>query len=352
MRHKILLALVFTVASVPIARAATFCVGTAAALQTAFTTAGNNGESNTISIRSGTYLATSASGFFYNRVAGSGSLDIEGGWNAGCTTQTPDASLTTLDGQSMYHVMYVGVAGDPQATITVRNLTFLHGIGSNGGAAALNAHAPAELRVENCRFRLNTADTPGSGQAILYLSTDTGPMYFIGNVVANNSALGAEYVAGFDLSAGSAFDVYLNNNTIADNIFDTTPSSAGAVFLSPIANMTLSNNILWGNGGAEFDQNITLHPLMFNNDVDVLNVSPASGSTGNRNQDPQFVNANNHHLQATSPLYNAGHDTPDGGVGALDLDGNPRVQFGFIDIGAYEMQVQPELIFADGFDAA
>jgi len=167
MRRIILLALVFTVASVPIARAATFCVGTAAALQTAFTTAGNNGESNTISIRSGTYLATSASGFFYNRVAGSGSLDIEGGWNAGCTTQTPDASLTTLDGQSMYHVMYVGVAGDPQATITVRNLTFLHGVGATGGAAALNAHAPAELRVENCRFRLNTSDTPGSGQAIV-----------------------------------------------------------------------------------------------------------------------------------------------------------------------------------------
>ena len=352
MRHTTLLALALTIASAPTVHAVTFCVGTASALQTAFTTAGNNGESNTIDIRSGTYLATDIGGFFYNRVTGSGSLDIAGGWNAGCTTQTPDASLTTLDGQSMYHVMHVGVSGDPQATVTLRNLTFLHGMGNSGGAAALSAHAPAELRVENCRFRLNQSDTAGSGQAILYLSTDTGPTYFIGNVVANNSALGADYVAGFDLSAGSAFDLYLNDNTIADNAFDTTDPTAGTVFLSPIANATLSNNILWGNGGAEFLQNVTIHPLMLNNDVDALNAVPASGSAGNRSQNPQFVNANNHHLQPTSPLYNAGYNMPPGGDGTFDLDGNPRVQFGVVDIGAYEMQMQPDVIFADGFDGA
>jgi len=346
--------LLFATAALCCARAegATFCVSDAAGLQTALTSAAGNGDAqNTIKVRSGTYLA-SGSGFSHSRFSGTSSLDIEGGWNAGCTTQTPDTSLTVLDGQSTAPILsatnYLATGGD----MTLRYLTFLHGAtAASSQAAALTLVARGFARVESCRFRLNQTDAAGAGYGTVHVAVVDGPIQFINNIVANNSALGSQFVAGFDFASGaSTVVIQLNDNTIADNAFDTTDQTAGAVFLTPIATSSLANNILWGNGGAEFDQNITLTPLMLNNDVDVLNVTPGPGSGGNRNQNPQFVNVNNHHLQATSPLYNAGYNAPPGGDGAVDLDGNPRVQFGTIDIGAYEMQVQPDLIFVDGFD--
>lgn len=354
MRTLTLLAAAAIFAAIAPARAATFCVGTATDLQNAFTTAGNNGEGNTIRLRSGTYLVPSGNGFFYNRVTGTGALDIEGGWDAGCTTQTPDASLTVLDGQSMYRVLFVGVAGDPLATVTLRYLTLLHGsTPANGFAAALVVIAPAELRVENCRLRLNHADEPGSSNAIATLSTVNGPVYFNNNVVANNSALGRNYLLGFDLGIGSTgATFYIVGNTIADNVFDASASGSGTLFLRPDADSVLVNNILWGNGGDEFNQNIPLTPLMVDNDVDFLNAFPAAGSSGNLSADPHFVGLNNHHLADGTPLFNAGNATPPGGLAAFDLDGNPRVQFGAVDIGAYELQAVPDTIFVDGFDGA
>ncbi len=85
----------------------------------------------------------------------------------------------------------------------------------------------------------------------------------------------------FDLGSGGANGVqfYMNGNTIADNAFDTTASSSGTLSFYPFLQISLANNILWGNGGNEFAQNIPLTPMMFNNDVDVLNVTPAAGSS-------------------------------------------------------------------------
>ena len=336
------------------AEAAIFCVANSTALQNALTTAAGNGDAtNTIQLRSGTYLA-SGSGFTYSRSSGAGSLDIEGGWDAGCATQTPDASLTVLDGQSTGPILaatnYLAQGGD----ITVRYASFLHGMAtSNVGAAALTVTTQGATRIENCRFRLNHADAADTDYGIVHVAVVAGPAYFVDNVVANNSALGSEYVVAFDFAVGaSTIEVYLNDNTIADNAFDTTDPTAGAVFLSPLANGSLANNILWGNGGQEFLQNVTIPPVMLSNDVDVLNVDPGPGSSGNRNDIPQFVNLNNHHLQPTSPLYNAGQAGAPGGDGAVDLDGNPRILFGAIDIGAYELQAEPDAIFANGFDGA
>lgn len=337
-------------ASAPL-RAATFCVGTAAELQTAFATAGNNGEGNTIKLRSGTYLAPTVNGFFYNRVAGSGDLDIEGGWDATCATHTAQASLTTLDGQSTYRVLHVGVSGDAQAKLTLRYLTLVHGMTTAGGdPAALWASTPGELRVENCRLRLNHADA-GPGYGIATLQTVAGPVYFNNNVVANNSALGVDYVIRFDLASGSPGATFnLVGNTIADNAFDATDATSGAILLRPDASAALANNIVWGNGGSAFAQNIPLHPLMLNNDVDVLNAYPAAGSAGNLSADPHFVNVNNHHLADGTPLFNAGASDPPGGLGTFDLDGYVRVMFGAVDIGAYELQSVPNTIFDDGFE--
>ena len=55
--------------------------------------------------------------------------------------------------------------------------------------------------------------------------------------------------------------------------------------------------------------------------------------------DPQFVDAaaGNYRLQATSPCLDAGNNAVVSGT--TDLDGNPRIAFGGVDLGAYEAQL-------------
>ena len=63
--------------------------------------------------------------------------------------------------------------------------------------------------------------------------------------------------------------------------------------------------------------------------------------------DPQFIAIGDAHLTSTSPLRDAGGASPIGGAGAADAGGNPRVVFGGIDLGAYEIQ---DTIFKNGYE--
>jgi hypothetical protein len=65
---------------------------------------------------------------------------------------------------------------------------------------------------------------------------------------------------------------------------------------------------------------------------------PLPPGTGNFTNNPLFINgaAGNFHLKGASPCVNSGSNTstPPG----PDLDGNPRIFFGTVDLGAYELQ--------------
>ena len=93
----------------------------------------------------------------------------------------------------------------------------------------------------------------------------------------------------------------------------------------------MENCIVYANtgGGLNFDSG----------SLNYCCTTPAPGSgTGNTASDPKFVNAaaGNFHLQATSPCIGAGNNAYVSG--ATDLDGNPRINNGTVDMGAYESQ--------------
>jgi hypothetical protein len=70
------------------------------------------------------------------------------------------------------------------------------------------------------------------------------------------------------------------------------------------------------------------------------NCTVATGNNGNISSDPLFVDpaVNNFHLQTTSPAIDAGNNTARIALPATDLEGNPRVFNGTVDMGALEFQ--------------
>ena len=99
---------------------------------------------------------------------------------------------------------------------------------------------------------------------------------------------------------------------------------------------------LWSNG------NIIRNSIIYNNsspnwgsngDGTIENSCTTPEFSGNNNIiiEPMFVNvsADNYHLQTMSPCINAGTNM-NWMIGAIDLDGGPRIYDDNVDMGCYE----------------
>jgi len=120
------------------------------------------------------------------------------------------------------------------------------------------------------------------------------------------------------------------NATIAENIVD--PSYCDPIVYSDTLNVI--NSIIWNEWAQELQGNHL--------DVSYSDIQNYNGiGLNNINLDPVFVDANNLDLRLSenSPCINTGTpDTTGLHLSPWDLDGNPRIYDGRIDMGAYEWQ--------------
>jgi hypothetical protein len=132
-----------------------------------------------------------------------------------------------------------------------------------------------------------------------------------------------------DIAVEWGHDIHAINNI---SWADLSAYSGNAAILD--AGNSNGNNI-WAN-------NLTYDGIAGDPSVNITGGSPSSinSSTGNllgvnpMLVNPQKSNSGNFRLQSSSPAINAG--TQAYGVAATDLDGNPRISGGQVDIGAYE----------------
>ena len=132
---------------------------------------------------------------------------------------------------------------------------------------------------------------------------------------------------GGGISAG-----WLYNCTVVSS----TATSGGGVYVE--GTTALTNCIVFYNS-ATTDPNYQSGPAFSH-----CCTTPLPAGPGNFTNDPALMNpaAGDFHLQTNSPCINAGINSAV--TSATDLDGNPRIAGGTVDIGAYELQVPASTI--------
>ncbi len=213
---------------------------------------------------------------------------------------------------------------------------FLQNFATNHGGAIYNDDA-TDLELINGLFLGNEAEHDG---AAIYSFSST---LALTNVLFSGNTGGGDGGAAFnDLTT-----VTLANCTVSGN---HAGSQGGGIYDYVGCGVTLVNSIFWGNtdgsGGGETAQ-------VFNNPSNFLEVDYSCvegwtggfGGTGNHGDDPQFVDADgpdnvigtqddNLRLPADSTCVDVGDNAAV--TVATDLDGNPRVVNGIVDMGSYE----------------
>ncbi len=264
---------------------------------------------------------------------------------------------------------YGGGMYDAETSVTVTNCQF-----SGNSATVDGGGIYGTGNITNCIITDNTADDGGGlcGAANILnciITSNTGERgggvycwrgaridscIITGNTATSNG--GAIY------SRGST----IRNCTISGN---TAGEKGGAIHCDPVAEITITNCVLWFDYAIIGNEICVDFPIYYSNPraaeqvrISYTNIRaghqgvfcqpgvPLLWLDGNTNVDPLFVDGagGDFHLLPDSLLINAGDPNYSADPQETDIDGQPRLSGGRVDIGAYEFQstLQPFLAIA------
>ena len=237
---------------------------------------------------------------------------------------------------------------------TVANCTFTDNFADHG--AALYVHTSGSPRLSDCLFVQNTA-IRGGGAVVAHLASPVfqrcvfnanragangGAAIFSGDtavlegcVISGNAALqtiGEGYGGG--VGRGTLINCVLTGNS---------GTYGGGTWRSTLYNCTLVGNAAARRGGGA-DSSELYNCIVYGNSAPSGQEHYGSTLDHCWTSDPRFVDyvAGDLHLRSDSPCINAGENAY--ATSATDLDGNPRIDEGTVDIGAYERAPEPPAI--------
>jgi hypothetical protein len=232
-------------------------------------------------------------------------------------------------------------AGGGAAGATLNHCILAHNWAESGGGAAGGGVALPPCTLNHCTLLDNRATDYGGGA---YGELYGGPCTLNSCALTGNSARFGGGAMTADLNncvlranladyGGGARSCNLNSCTLTDN----SASNAGGGVCGP---STLNNCILYYNSRDDVNYSYGFPTLNF--------CWTAYDPIGLPNPEPLFVDRlnGNLRLQSNSPCLNAGSNGCV--VGSADLDGNPRIEGGTVDIGAYEFQPPAGVRYVDG----
>ena len=178
----------------------------------------------------------------------------------------------------------------------------------------------------------------------------TGNSAYLGGGAYGGTLNNCTLTGNSAVDGGGAYAATLNNCSLTGN---SAWESGGGANWSTLDNCTLTGNLAVDAGGGAYGSTLNNCIVYYNTAPNGANYSqveafgilnyccttpmPTNG-VGNITNVPLFVDyaGGNLRLQSNSPCINAGNNAYV--VGSTDLDGNPRIVSGTVDIGAYEFQ--------------
>lgn len=247
------------------------------------------------------------------------------------------------------------IFADGGTSVTIQDSSFTWNQGAVGGAI----HSLAPMQITSCQFTHNQADfgggaVSGSSSPLIIsrclVSMNSAGQYFAGGILLGATTSTVSDCAIVD-NTGRGGGVYVVGNTTLRNCTIVNNDHDG-VMLSPNGQANVVNSIVWGNTPEQitFDDGSPPPPPSFLPGISVSysNVQGGWAGSGNINLDPRLLQpgCGNVRLSNDSPCINAGSNAalPPGTL--LDLDGQPRIQDGSVDMGAYEGPHEPLRLIA------
>ena len=280
----------------------------AANIQDAVDVAYNGGK---IFVTNGTYLLSSQ-------------IDVP--WNL--TIQSVSGPENTIiDGNNSVRCFNLYNNNTIVSGFTITNGNAGSWVGDHGGGVFCSDTTPV---ITNCTISLNSAGGWGGG---IFYGTVNNCMISMNS--ANNG--------------GGTFYGTVNNCAISGN---SAGNNGGGTWVGIVNNCTISGNSAGKWGGGTFQGTVNNSIIYYNSALSDANrlggtynyccTTPDGASgTGNITDLPQFISIipANYRLQLTSPCINAGNNSY--APMPVDLDGNPRIINGTVDMGCYEFTYPP-----------
>jgi hypothetical protein len=235
--------------------------------------------------------------------------------------------------------------------------TIISGYSPMGGAIYCYESGP---KVLNCVFRNNRAyvsDQYGGYGGAFFARRSSSPMLSNCAFIANSADV---YGGGIFTDYDSSLTV--TNCTLAWNSAGKPGiyASGGAIFTGQRTSSNLINCIFWGNSAnfysglqlsiaVDCTMRVSFCNIQGGNSSQAIYIynSSFSWGSGNISTNPMLV-SNDYHLSADSSCINAGNSSVVSQPGETDIDGQPRIIGGRVDIGADEFNHLPVACIVGG----
>lgn len=230
--------------------------------------------------------------------------------------------------------LHMSTAGVIEARIA--NCIFEVNMGKDGGGLFANANSSdVSMSIVNCSFINNQVSNRGGG--IYMNSSSTADPTLLNCIFSNNTSTNAG--GGLYANGGNTNTTKIINCSFSNNS-STTDNGGGMSLLGSTNTPSISNSILWGNTatvGADVYQNNSGGSIKYS----IMTSGGANNIpsyTATKFEDPLFEDPDTHdlRLKSDSPGINEGSNVEVPTDITTDFNGNNRIRYGTVDMGAYE----------------